>query len=427
MAQQQTIRYETEMRGTGLMFGQSVRVTLKPAPVGHGVVFRRTDLPGEPTIKVCPENHSVVVPRCTSLRMGEATVSSIEHLLSALAGLQIDNVEIDINAPEPPALDGSSLPYVRQLQQAEIVEQDAIRQTVKLKAPFAVHDAGKQLILLPAKEFRVSFVFDHPNVPTQAASFTINAQTYAEEIAPARSFCFADEIERLRSLGIGKGANRENVVVVEGDQRTSVPLRFPDEFVRHKILDIIGDLYLSGRLPEVHTIAMRTGHEFHAQLILALAENDLLEPELEAPVTAEQIYRVLPHRYPMCMLDRVLKFEPGKRAVGIKNLTYNEQFFQGHFPGQPVMPGVLQMEALAQLGAWLLLHENANEGQLGYFASIKEAKFRYPVVPGDQLRLEVEILRKRRGWAWIAGKAYVGTRLASQGELSIAVSEMPEK
>lgn len=417
LERQQTIQNEAAISGRGLMLGEAVELTFKSAPEDYGVVFHRIDLPGNPSIKVCPDNYEDAVPRCTSLRSGDATISSVEHLLSALAGMRIDNVSIDINAPEPPALDGSALPYVHLIKKAGIIQQNAPRCSIELSEPFAVYDNDKQLILLPSDSMQVSFVYDHPQIPSQVATYTIQPEIYESEIAPARSFCFADEIEALKNLGIGKGATHENVVVVDESGSTSDALRFEDEFVRHKILDLVGDLYLGGQLSKSQVIAIRSGHALHAELIQKLAE------KTAKPVESMEIYRILPHRYPMCMLDRVIEFEPGKRAVGIKNLTINEQFFQGHFPEQPVMPGVLQMEALAQLGAWLLLQEQSVEGQLGYFASIKEAKFRRPVIPGDQLRLEVEILRRRRTWARIGGKAYVEGTLAAEGELAIALNQ----
>ena len=331
----------------------------------------------------------------------------------------IDNVYVDIDGPECPALDGSALPYVQILQQAKIVQQDVPRAPIALTDPFAAYDEDKQLILLPADSLQISFVYDHPKLPAQVATFTIDPETYVNEIAPARSFCFADEIELLRGQGIGKGASYDNVLVIEEDGSTSSDLRFTDEFVRHKMLDLIGDLYLVGKLPQAQVVALKSGHTLHAQLILSMAEKRLIQQQ--EPIEIMDILEVLPHRYPMCMLDRIVEVELGKRAVGIKNLSFNEPFFQGHFPEQPVMPGVLQMEALAQLGAWLLLKELGAEGQVGYFVSIKEAKFRRPVVPGDQLRLEIEVLRRRRTWAWLGGKAYVGDQLAAEGELSIAL------
>ena len=405
------------------MLGEPVNIIFKPAPADHGIAFHRIDLPDQPVIQVCPDNYEEIIPRCTSLRAGDADVNSVEHLLSALAGMGVDNLQVDIDAPECPALDGSALPYVQILQRAELIQQEVPRAPIELTEPFAAYDDDKQLILLPADSFQVSVVYDHPKLPAQVATITIDQETYVNEIAPARSFCFADEIELLRGQGIGKGASYDNVLVIEDDGSTSRELRFEDEFVRHKILDLIGDLYLVGKLPQAQVVALKSGHTLHAQLILSMVEKGLIQQQ--EPIEIMDILEVLPHRYPMCMLDRIIEVEQGKRAVGIKNLSFNEPFFQGHFPEQPVMPGVLQMEALAQLGAWLLLKELGAEGQVGYFVSIKEAKFRRPVVPGDQLRLEIEILRRRRTWARLGGKAYVGDQLAAEGELSIALGQEP--
>ena len=405
------------------MLGEPVNIIFKPAPADHGIAFHRIDLPDQPIVQVCPDNYEEIIPRCTSLRAGDAAVNSVEHLLSALAGMGVDNLQVDIDAQECPALDGSALPYVQILQQAELIQQEVPRAPIELTEPFAAYDDDKQLILLPADSFQVSVVYDHPKLPAQVATITIDQETYVNEIAPARSFCFADEIELLRGQGIGKGASYDNVLVIEDDGNTSRELRFENEFVRHKMLDLIGDLYLVGKLPQAQVVALKSGHTLHAQLILSMAEKGLIQQQ--EPIEIMDILEVLPHRYPMCMLDRIIEVEQGKRAVGIKNLSFNEPFFQGHFPEQPVMPGVLQMEALAQLGAWLLLKELGAEGQVGYFVSIKEAKFRRPVVPGDQLRLEIEILRRRRTWARLGGKAYVGDQLAAEGELSIALGQEP--
>ena len=423
MAQQQTIQNEVAISGQGLMFGEAVELTLKPAPPDHGIVFCRTDLADTPKIKVCPENCSTDVPRCTSLRNGDVIVSSVEHLLSALAGMGIDNAKIEINAPEPPAADGSALPFVDLIRQAEIVPQDVERQAIEFIEPVGVDEVDKQLILLPSDRLEVTCVYDHPHLSSQVATFEIDPETYANEIAPARSFCFEDEIELLKSQGIGKGASYDNVVVIEADGGTSVPLRFENEFVRHKILDLIGDLYLAGRMPKARIVAMRSGHALHAELVRSLAEKGLIEQTVKQSVEVLDIYRVLPHRQPFCMVDRVTEFEDGKYAIGIKNVTYNEDVFKGHFPQQPVMPGVHQIEALAQLGAWLVLQEQGIEGQIGYFARIKEARFLRPVIPGDQLRLEVEVIWNRRQIAQIGGKAYVGKELAAETELTIALEK----
>lgn len=425
---QQTLQSEITISGKGLMLGEAVELTIKPAPADYGIVFQRTDQSGSSEVKVCPENWTEVLPRCTSLQQDGTTISSVEHLLSALAGLKIDNAKVELNAQEPPALDGSALPYITKIQEVGLAKQDVPRRFIEVSEPFTISDGNKQLIFLPSDTFEVTFAYDHPNAEPQFATWEITADNYITEIAPARSFCFEAEIEALQSLGIGKGASYDNVVVVKADGQTSPELRFKDEFVRHKTLDLIGDLYLAGHLPKAQVIAMRTGHTFHAQFVQALAEKGILDfadaenDKVDQTVEAKDIYRILPHRHPMCLIDRVIEFENGKRAVGIKNLTYNEPIFEGHFPAQPVMPGVLQVEALAQLGAWLLLQEIGKEDQLGYFRSISKATFRKTVIPGDQLRLEIEIVQRRSNLARIAGKAYIDDALATEAELSIALA-----
>lgn len=425
---QQTLQSEVKFTGIGLMLGEQVELTIKPAPADTGIVFQRIDKSGSPEVKVCPENWEDILPRCTSLQQDETTISSIEHLLSALAGLKIDNAIVELNAQEPPGLDGSALQYVTQIQQVGLAQLDAPRRYVEVSEPFVVCDDDKQLLFLPSDTFEVTFAYDHPLTSPQFATWEMTEETYINDIAPARSFCFEAEIEALQALGIGKGANYDNVLVVKDTGETSSDLRFNDEFVRHKALDLIGDLYLAGYLPKAQVIAMRTGHKFHAEFVQALAEKGILDQvksedsqEIQ-PVEAKDIYRILPHRHPMCLVDRVIEYENGKRAVGIKNLTYNEPIFEGHFPVQPVMPGVLQVEALAQLGAWLLLQEIGEEDQLGYFRSISKATFRRTVIPGDQLRLEIEIIQRRRTLAKISGEVYVDGALATEAELSIALA-----
>lgn len=422
---QQTIQNEITMTGKGLMLGEPVTLTLKPAPADSGIVFRRVDMEGMPEVAVCPENWADILPRCTSLRNGDTTVSSVEHLLSALGGLGIDNVTVELDAPEPPGLDGSALPYVENIQATGLVLQDVPRNFIEITEPFALSTGDRQLVLLPADALEVTFVYAHPQTTPQVATFKITAESYASDIAPARSFCFENEIEALQALGIGQGANYDNVLVINEAGEPSTPLRFEDEFVRHKILDLIGDLYLAGHLPKAHVMATRTGHTFHAEFVRALAEAGHLEqPTVQEPIEVMDIYDVLPHRHPMCMVDRVIEYESKKRAVGIKNVTYNEPIFEGHFPTQPVMPGVLQIEALAQLAAWLVLRDIGKEGELGYFRSINKATFRRAVIPGDQLRLEIEVAQLRSRLARIEGRVYVGDELATEAELSIVLASV---
>lgn len=408
------------------MLGAPVTLNVSPAPADYGIVFRRVDIAGAPEIKVCPENWADILPRCTSLRSGETTVSSVEHILSALGCLGVDNAVVELDAVEPPALDGSALPYAEEIQRVGVVSQEnAERRAIELSDAFALSEGERQLVLHPADALQVTFVYAHPQTAPQIVTLQITPEAYLRDIAPARSFCFESEIAALQSLGIGKGASYENVVVIGTDGAPSTPLRFPDEFVRHKILDLVGDLCLAGCLPHIfkkrHVIAMRTGHTFHAKFVQTLAEKGLLKTTRQ-PVDVKEIYRILPHRHPMCLVDRVLEYENGKYAIGIKNVTYNERVFEGHFPSQPVMPGVLQVEALAQLAAWLVLQEIGKEGQLGYFRTISKATFRRAVVPGDQLRLEIEVVQRRSTLARIKGQAYVDDALATEAELSIALA-----
>ena len=422
---QQTIQNDVTITGKGLMLGEPVTLTLKPASVDFGMVFRRVDMTGAPEVKVCPENWADVLPRCTSLRSGDTTISSVEHLLSALGGLGVDNVIVELNAPELPALDGSAGSYIESIQSVGLASQDAQRNYIEVAEPFALSSGDRQLVLLPADTLEVTFVYAHPQTEPQVLTFKVTPESYISEIAQARTFCFEDEIEALQALGIGKGASYDNVLVINAAGEPSTPLRFEDEFVRHKILDLIGDLYLAGRLPKAHVVAMRTGHAFHAEFVQALADaGHLRETPVQEPIEVMDIYEVLPHRHPMCMVDRVIEYESKKRAVGIKNVTYNEPIFEGHFPTQPVMPGVLQIEALAQLAAWLVLRDIGKEGQLGYFRSINKATFRRAVIPGDQLRLEIEVAQLRSRLARIEGRVYVGDALATEAELSIVLASV---
>ena len=422
---QQTIQNEITMTGKGLMLGEPVTLTLKPAPADSGIVFRRVDLAGAPEVKVCQENWADILPRCTSLRSGDTAVSSIEHILSALGGLGVDNATVELDASEPPGLDGSAVPYVENIQAVGLVQQDIPRKFIEVQEPFALSVADKQLVLLPADALEVTFVYAHPQTKPQTMTLQITPESYASDIAPARSFCFENEIEALQALGIGKGASYDNVVVINAEGESSTPLRFEDEFVRHKILDLIGDLYLAGHMPKAHVLAMRTGHMFHAEFVQALAEAGYLQQTpVQEPIEVMDIYEVLPHRHPMCMVDRVIEYESKKRAVGIKNVTYNEPIFEGHFPTRPVMPGVLQIEALAQLAAWLVLRDIGKEGELGYFRSINKATFRRAVIPGDQLRLEIEVAQLRSRIARIEGRVYVEDKLATEAELSIVLASV---
>jgi UDP-3-O-[3-hydroxymyristoyl] N-acetylglucosamine deacetylase/3-hydroxyacyl-[acyl-carrier-protein] dehydratase len=428
---QQTVKNHVSFSGISLMLGVQSSLTFKPAPTDYGIIFVRTDLPQRPQVKVDIANHVSEIARCTSIRDEEICIHSIEHVLSALAGMRIDNAIVEIDAPETPAADGSALPYVELLKQAGISKQNAPRRYFQITQATSVSEADKQITMLPSEQFRITFAFDHPNLPTQLASFTIDESTYIEQIAPARTFCFANEVGFLRAQGLGKGANRDNVIVIDEEGTPDHDLRYQNEMVRHKILDLIGDLYLLGCIPKVHLTAIRSGHTLNMKLVKNISESIMLSSSEQSqesgfqnvekvtlPIEAVEIYKVLEHRHPFQMVDKIIEIEEGKRGVGIKNVTFNELFFQGHFPGRPIMPAVLQLEALAQTAGYLIKRFSENRPGLGLFWGMDKVKFRNSVVPGDQLRLEVEIITIRKRFAKAKGKATVNGETTAEAEMT---------
>jgi UDP-3-O-[3-hydroxymyristoyl] N-acetylglucosamine deacetylase/3-hydroxyacyl-[acyl-carrier-protein] dehydratase len=395
-----------------------------------------------------------------------AKVHTVEHVLAAVAALGLDNLLIEIDANEPPVGDGSALPFFLALKQAGLVESEGERAVFSLSRPFHYHEGLVRFTLVPSERFQVtlSIDFDHPLIGHQYASFEITPETFERELAPARTFGFLHEVERLKAAGLIRGGSLENAIVV-GEREILNPerLRFPDEFVRHKILDLIGDLSLFGREIRAHVIAHRSGHKTNVKLVSALlevarGERDRrgtaaaagLEPSAPGRATADaaaedatpesgggrgkrggggertellpgrgpfgmrEILKLIPHRFPFLLVDRILELEPGKRIVGVKNVTINEPFFTGHFPGQPIMPGVLIVEAMGQVGGFLLLNSfEAPERKLVYFVGLDDVRFRKLVQPGDQLRMELRLLKLRGRTCRMAGVATVdGTRVA---------------
>ncbi|HEX30887.1 TPA: UDP-3-O-[3-hydroxymyristoyl] N-acetylglucosamine deacetylase [Candidatus Poribacteria bacterium] len=418
MERQRTIKSQVTVSGVGLMLGKPVNLTLKPAGPDEGITFRRTDLAGKPSLKATFENFSDEIPHCTSLKNEDVRVVGVEHLLSALAGLGVDNVIVEMDAEEPPAGDGSAEIFVKAIRGAGLVELDSERRYINLGEEICISENGRQLIAVPSDTFKITFVFDHPKLPSQVVTFEITPDSYESEIGQARTFCFESEAQEIKSKGFGLGGSEENVILLSDDSCSPKgELRLPGEFARHKVLDLIGDLALLGARPKAHVIAIRSGHDFNIRLVERLVER---RGWLDRPIEASEIYRVLPHRFPFMMVDRVLAIEPKRRIVAVKNVTYNETFFQGHFPGTPVMPAVLQVEALAQAGGYLLM-DGVQEGMIGYFAAVGQAKFRRPVIPGDQLILEVEVLRLRSRFGKLRGVAKVKGEVATEAEFTITI------
>jgi UDP-3-O-[3-hydroxymyristoyl] N-acetylglucosamine deacetylase / 3-hydroxyacyl-[acyl-carrier-protein] dehydratase len=408
---QRTILREVSLSGSALHTGEPVTLALKPAPAGTGIVFRRVDLAGQPEVK--PRVDQIVdLVRATSIQSGHAKIATVEHVLSALNGCGIDNVIVEMNASEPPIMDGSAKPFVNLILEAEPVEQEVEREYFILDQPVSVTRNNSSLIALPADSLKISCTSaDDRGIHTQHLSLTIDPDTYITQIAAARTFTIYEDIEELIKLGKIKGGSLDCAIVIRGDKIISKePLRFKDEFVRHKILDIIGDLVLLGLPLKAHIIATRPGHAINAELTKALyARREELKTgpkkkpavrpkQVLATETSLDIRRILdtvPHRYPFVMIDRIVEFIGEDELVAIKNVTINEPFFAGHFPGNPVMPGVLQLETMAQAAGVLLLRRGSVEGKVALFMSADRVKFRKAVRPGDQLVINAKLTKMR--------------------------------
>ncbi len=422
---QQTIQEIVEFEGAGLFSGEEVKLRFIPATPGTGITFVRTDLPEDPKIRACPSNASSKFRRTTVSR-NDARVETIEHLMSAIGGLGIDNLEIEINGPEVPAADGSARPFVDLLSDAGVVEQDSEREEYELNEPVSVRDDGASITVVPdGRRMEVSYSLDysHPMIGAQHLTTEINKDEFRSEIAPARTFCLEEEVDNFLDRGLGKGASYENTIVVGDDGIVENELRFDDEFVRHKILDFVGDISLLGTKLNAHFVAVRSGHETNMKLVKKLdhvlrgSPSDQSEEETHVALDMQEILNVLPHRYPFLLIDRVLELEGYDRAVGLKNVSYNEPFFQGHFPEKPIMPGVLQIEAMAQLSGALLLRKAENVDKLAFLMSLDNVKLRKTVVPGDQLRIEAKAVKVKSRTGLIEAKATVDGRLAAEAKL----------
>jgi UDP-3-O-[3-hydroxymyristoyl] N-acetylglucosamine deacetylase/3-hydroxyacyl-[acyl-carrier-protein] dehydratase len=419
---QRTLRTVVEFSGVALHSGETIRARILPAPQDHGVEFVRTDLPDAAPIPAKIAYHSAKERR-TRLQRGQASVDTVEHLLAVCCGLAIDNLTVELSGSEMPGLDGSALELMRLVQQAGIVEQAAEARVFRLDQPLYVRENQATLVALPTDKegLTIQYVasFDEPGVDGGSFQLDLTPETFGREIAPARTFCLASEVEALQKAGFGKGATRENTVVL-GDP--SMTLRIPGEPVRHKVLDLIGDLSLLGADLQAHIIATRSGHSTNAELVRRL--HDLMQAletggliRRESGLDVREILRMLPHRYPFLLIDRVLEIDGYRRAVAVKNVSINEPFFQGHFPSAPLMPGVLQLEAMAQLAGVLLLRKLENTGKLAVLWSIDKVKLRGAVVPGDQLRLEVETLRSKDQIAQVRATGTVAGKLVCEATL----------
>lgn len=453
---QRTLARDARVEGIGLFTAKPAVATIKPADPDSGIVFRRTDLPGHPSVPARIEN-VVERPRRTALRASgapadssEALIETVEHVLSALAGLGVDNALIDLDGPELPIGDGSAKPFVDAIQEAGLVEQDTprrplvITEPVTVRAPAGPDGAESVLVALPTGGSTLEVLYDldygeGTPIGRQVAAFTlavgaekaaasadpahpgghtgahpgvlkngaISSSSYARTIAPARTFAMLAEAEAMRAKGLFTHLKPADMLVLGPAGPVDNTLRYPDEPVRHKVLDLLGDLYLAGRPIVGRIIASRSGHALNQQLVRALIEqarkqegglrrgdkSALAGPERAPAFDSRRILALLPHRYPMVLVDRVIELDGDRRAVGIKNVTINEPFFQGHYPGEPIMPGVLIVEAMSQLAGLMLSQKLERTGKIAVLLSMDRVKLRRPVVPGDQLVMETEAVK----------------------------------
>ena len=431
-SKQHTIQRPSSIAGSSLHTGENVTLTIKPAPPDSGYKFQRIDLPDRPLIDVRFE-HVKTVERATTLMHGNVKVHTCEHILSALSGMGVDNALIEMDANEPPIADGSAAPYVELIDKAGLAEQDAARRYFEPREPIHVETkSGSLLTVVPDSRFRVSCTQVGPDGRfTQYFSTRIDPDIYRDELSRARTFVFFEDVKPLLDKGLIKGGSLENAVVVQGNAvmgRES--LRYEDEFVRHKILDIVGDLTRFGPRLKGHVIAVKPGHGPNLELAKSLAREHTRMQSMIPPIRipkgvgvldVNQVKRIIPHRYPFLMLDRIVAFEGPEKLTAVKSVTINEPFFEGHFPDHPVMPGVLQVEAMAQAASVALLKKEQAEGNIGYFMSADKVKFRKPVLPGDTLFIHAELTKARRSMAKAVCKCVVNDEIVSEGELMFAI------
>ena len=435
---QRTLSRPVTIKGNALHTGEAVTLTLKPAPANHGVVFKRVDLGGSPEVQPRVD-HITDLVRATTIQTGHVKIHTVEHVLSALSGCGVDNVLVEMNASEPPIMDGSARPYANLIFEGEPVEQDRDREYFVLDAPVSVTKGNSSIIAIPHDGLKISCTSaDDRGIHTQHLSLSIDPDTYVSQIAPARTFTIYEDIEELLKLGKIRGGSLDSAIVIKGDKVLSKePLRFKDEFVRHKILDIIGDISLLGMPLKAHIVATRPGHALNAELTKALFERlqerkkggarrkGALRPAPAADVEAldiRSILDILPHRYPFVMIDRVVEIKGADELVAIKNVTFNEPYFNGHFPANPVMPGVLQLEAMAQAAGVLIVRWNNWVPKPAFFMSADKVKFRKPVRPGDQLRIHAKLTKIRSGKIAIAEvSCSVDGQVVSSAELMITI------
>ena len=466
LKQQHTIKNAASVKGIGLHTGGKATLTFKPGGVNDGIRFIRVDHPDRMEIPA-DIDYVVDTTRGTNLARDGVRVHTVEHVLAAVAGLGLDNLRIELDGSEPPICDGSAIPFVNALLEAGIIEQNSPRAYLELDNPvlYSERENGllKELVVMPSDDFHLTYMVDYQksNLGSQHTVLYSLEDEFVTEIAPARTWTFLSDVKALRERGLIKGGSLESAVVIAdmdlseeeleelkdlfgvedrvviGDNGIvgTQPLRFDNEPCRHKALDLIGDLALLGAPLKAQVFGARSSHSANVELVRRIRgacvkkkpearDEDTSAPAREMVMDIEAILRILPHRYPFLLIDRVIHMEPGKRVVALKNVTINEPFFSGHFPGHPVMPGVLIVEAMAQAGGLLLLNTIDNpQSKMAYFMGIDHARFRKLVKPGDQIRFELEMIRMRMHVCKMEGKAYVDDELVAEAALMAMITD----
>ncbi len=422
---QKTIKEVVSLEGIGVHSGAPATLTFLPAEANTGIRFRRTDLEGAPEIPV-DLDHVAGTDLGTSLGEGEVKILTVEHVMAALAARDIQNVVLELSGPEPPILDGSFQEYVAILEEAGIEEQDVAKAVIQIPEPITVElPSGEFYVAAPGKGLRISATieFSHPGIGRQFGTFFFGEDSFSQEIASARTFGFKADAEALHARGLALGASLENTVVLDDERVLNDELRFPDEFLRHKVGDMVGDLALLGASLDLHIVAERPSHQ--GNVALARAVKRAAAFGAGAPILdVQKIMEYLPHRFPMLLVDRIVEVDPGKRIVGVKNVTINEPFFQGHFPGHPIMPGVLIIEAMGQVGGLLLMDVvEKPEDYVVYFMALDNVKWRRPVVPGDQLVFELEMIQFKRHVCRMKGRGLVDGQVVAEADLMARIVE----
>ncbi len=457
---QRTIGSQTSCIGVGLHTGVESKITFKPAPENFGIRFKRMDVEGCPEIRA-DIDHVVDISRGTTIEENGVRIHTVEHALAACVGIGLDNILIELTEKEPPVMDGSSIDFVEALLKAGIVKQESPRNYLHIDEAVGYTDSerGVDIHIMPSDQFRITFMIDYKfrTLGTQFTTLDEVEKNFAKDIAPARTFCFLSEVKALKENGLIKGGNLDNAVVIvdkEIDQSEAdnikdlfgikrkislgangtlngKELRYDNEPVRHKALDLIGDLALLGMPLQGHVIASKSGHAANVELVKRIKkvyEKKINQQKFQRNLNNNfmfdiySILNLLPHRYPFVLVDRIVDITPGEKLTAIKNVTINEPFFQGHFANQPVMPGVLVLESMAQAGAFLVLNNLDDPMKKNmFFSALSDSKFRHPIIPGDQLRLEMSLAKFKLGTALLVGKGYVGDKLVAEGKLKATV------